>query len=474
MNLRPLLFAGIIAVVFSCGREESSSPSTSSLLESADKYTAIQDYELAMDYALKALDAAENNFDRTNALCHLAHLDLMTWRDSQAWNHATEAEKLARKIGVDSLLCDALTQMGRVCEYGEITEKDMRVEESMTYFTEALELARATGSVRREIKILHEVAEVCVSMNRFKDPIDFMIYAKAGKTLDRADSLARANGMDDLLANGVLHRMRYYRQGGRIQEGISSCKKGLEMIAEDSYLMQSQIYNQLVMLYSLAGKVEESADAHQKYVYAIEHYMRNKADVLLQEMETRYKASVNEAKAANLKVLAILLSVLAVVMVGATLLLLRYSRHVKKQNRQLSEANDEKERLLSILSKEFSDPRFSKEARDRLSNMTSKNKEEIHKECLSLFPDNPQLAEDVASQVEKYIDQRKKALDTYKFTAREIEIIRLLRDGYKASAIAEKLNISVHTVNNHKQNIYAKLGVKSVSEMLHKAAQDGF
>lgn len=42
-----------------------------------------------------------------------------------------------------------------------------------------------------------------------------------------------------------------------------------------------------------------------------------------------------------------------------------------------------------------------------------------------------------------------------------------------AAAIADTLHISPRTVANHKQNIYAKMGVKTTSEMIYKAKEEG-
>ena len=52
---------------------------------------------------------------------------------------------------------------------------------------------------------------------------------------------------------------------------------------------------------------------------------------------------------------------------------------------------------------------------------------------------------------------------------RELEIMRLCANGESAASIAEKLNISLRTVNNHKFNIFSKMGVSSTSEMTAKA-----
>jgi len=55
------------------------------------------------------------------------------------------------------------------------------------------------------------------------------------------------------------------------------------------------------------------------------------------------------------------------------------------------------------------------------------------------------------------------------FTAREKEIIDLCREGLIAKEIAIRLNISVNTVHNHKNNIFQKLGINNTMEMVQYA-----
>jgi DNA-binding NarL/FixJ family response regulator len=50
-------------------------------------------------------------------------------------------------------------------------------------------------------------------------------------------------------------------------------------------------------------------------------------------------------------------------------------------------------------------------------------------------------------------------------TAREREIAVLAADGLSSKDIAERLYLSVRTVNNHLQKAYSKLGVNSRAEM---------
>ncbi len=49
----------------------------------------------------------------------------------------------------------------------------------------------------------------------------------------------------------------------------------------------------------------------------------------------------------------------------------------------------------------------------------------------------------------------------YHITEREFEVLKLLIQGYSNPQIAEKLNITVHTVKAHISSIYEKTGVNS-------------
>ena len=52
-------------------------------------------------------------------------------------------------------------------------------------------------------------------------------------------------------------------------------------------------------------------------------------------------------------------------------------------------------------------------------------------------------------------------------TGREKEILLLIRQGFLSKEIADKLNLSIYTVNNHRKNILAKLNVDNVIEAIN-------
>jgi DNA-binding CsgD family transcriptional regulator len=59
------------------------------------------------------------------------------------------------------------------------------------------------------------------------------------------------------------------------------------------------------------------------------------------------------------------------------------------------------------------------------------------------------------------------------FTDREFEIIRLISLGLTSEMIAEKIFLSVHTVNTHRRNILEKTGKVTMSELIYELMERG-
>ncbi len=56
---------------------------------------------------------------------------------------------------------------------------------------------------------------------------------------------------------------------------------------------------------------------------------------------------------------------------------------------------------------------------------------------------------------------------------REYEVLQLITKGFKTSDIAEKLHVSIHTINSHRKNILKKLNLKSPAELIVYAMETG-
>jgi len=57
---------------------------------------------------------------------------------------------------------------------------------------------------------------------------------------------------------------------------------------------------------------------------------------------------------------------------------------------------------------------------------------------------------------------------------REMEIVKLCHEGYSGKMIAEKLNLSIHTVKNHKRNCMEKTMTHNITELIHQCIKFGW
>jgi DNA-binding NarL/FixJ family response regulator len=58
-----------------------------------------------------------------------------------------------------------------------------------------------------------------------------------------------------------------------------------------------------------------------------------------------------------------------------------------------------------------------------------------------------------------------------RLTDRELEIFRMVGEGLTSGAIANKLLVSTHTIDTHRENIKRKLSLKNASELTRAAVQ---
>jgi DNA-binding NarL/FixJ family response regulator len=56
---------------------------------------------------------------------------------------------------------------------------------------------------------------------------------------------------------------------------------------------------------------------------------------------------------------------------------------------------------------------------------------------------------------------------------REFEIIKLVESGLSSKEIADKIFLSVHTVNTHRKNILEKTGRAQISDLIYDYKQQG-
>ena len=447
-----------------------------SLIAQAGKDVSSQKYDAAMEKALMALEQSEGQPRiKVQALQTIVGIDIMTSRDADAWGKALEAETIARKHGLDKELAGILISKAKLCSYAEISPETGRNDEGLEYANEALRIAETIKEPELEAEACFVIGSLYINKNRWSDPIDQGIYRTAGEWLDRGQAVADANGIERLRRNGVLFRSRWFQQGGRNEEALEYFANARKNLPEDDHLMASALDDRLVRLYTRTGNAQSALDAHDDYVREITRYMNQKSDETLQEMETRFEVKEKEHKLEMRGYQITILLMLVMLAAAIIVIAVNHIRRVRRRNDELLRINATKEQLIEILSKDLRNP--AQAYRSDLEKLSEEaatlDSEQIRERCRKIAESAQSINQDVANYVGDILIERGRKIADIGLSQREIQIIRLSAEGLTAAEMAEKLFLSVHTVNTHRQRIYAKMDVKNVSDMLHTASELG-
>ena len=465
MMIMRLMYYAVLAVVMA-----------ESLIAQAGKDVSSQKYDAAMEKALMALEQSEGQPRiKVQALQTIVGIDIMTSRDADAWGKALEAETIARKHGLNKELAGILISKAKLCSYAEISPETGRNDEGLEYANEALRIAETIKDAELEAEACFVIGSLYINKNRWSDPIDQGIYRTAGEWLDRGQAIADSNGIERLRRNGVLFRSRWFQQGDRNEEALVYFSKAREALPEDDHLMASALDDRLVRLYTRTGDAQSALDAHDDYVREITRYMNQKSDETLQEMETRFEVKEKEHKLEMRGYQITILLMLVMLAAAIIVIAVNHIRRVRRRNDELLRINATKEQLIEILSKDLRNP--AQAYRSDLEKLSEEaatlDSEQIRERCRKIAESAQSINQDVANYVGDILIERGRKIADIGLSQREIQIIRLSAEGLTAAEMAEKLFLSVHTVNTHRQRIYAKMDVKNVSDMLHTASELG-
>lgn len=84
------------------------------------------------------------------------------------------------------------------------------------------------------------------------------------------------------------------------------------------------------------------------------------------------------------------------------------------------------------------------------------------------------FAEEILDMILEANDNKQVIEECTQLTSSEIEIVRLIAGGLTTKEIASQKNISFHTVNTHRKNIFRKMGVSNASELIMHAIRAGW
>lgn len=83
---------------------------------------------------------------------------------------------------------------------------------------------------------------------------------------------------------------------------------------------------------------------------------------------------------------------------------------------------------------------------------------------------DPSLSHPISTAHDLFRDNFAQRLN---LTFREVEIIRLIRGELSTEQIADRLHVALKTVKTHRKNIYFKLGISKVTDLIQFAVRNG-
>ena len=461
---------------------EETGAAVADLISEASADISAQRYDAAMDKALQALEVSREDgsvLNEVQALRTIVGIDIMTSRDADAWEKALQAETLARPQAArpefKKELADILISKAKLCSYAEISPETGRNDEGLGYAKEALTLAEEANAVEQQCEACFVIGSLYINKNRWTNPVDPDIYRTAGEWLDKGQTLADTYDLPRLRRNGILFRSRWFQQGDRNEEAIQYFEQVLATLKEDDNLTASSLDDRLVRLYTRTGDYEKALDTHDDYVYHIQNYIQQKQDETLQEMETRFQVQEKERALERGRYQRGLLALALLLALSGLFMVLSHHKKVRRRNEELQKVNDTKEQLIEFLSKDLRNPASacSTQLEQLSSSAHSLSDEEIRRKIDDIAQDAKTLNTEVAGYVGNVLIERARRITDIGLSQREIQIIRLSAEGLKAADIAERLFLSVNTVNTHRKRIYAKMAVKNVSDMIRQATELG-
>jgi DNA-binding NarL/FixJ family response regulator len=102
------------------------------------------------------------------------------------------------------------------------------------------------------------------------------------------------------------------------------------------------------------------------------------------------------------------------------------------------------------------------------------DKEELFTAIEAAIKGKKYYSDEILDQFLDFGESRYIVEDSKTLTNSEIEIVKLIAGGLTTKEIASKKNISYHTVNTHRKNIFKKMDVSNASELIILAIKAGW
>ena len=136
---------------------------------------------------------------------------------------------------------------------------------------------------------------------------------------------------------------------------------------------------------------------------------------------------------------------------------------------------DFKELSILILTNQLTHDELGKLLKSGIKNISIKSdeKKDLLNSIEMAVKQKKHFSDQILDMILELSENRSIPADSSGLTQSEIEIIKLIADGNTTKEIAMKKHISFHTVMTHRKNIFRKLEINNVSELIMFAVRKG-
>lgn len=389
-------------------------------------YHRLGDYEQALRYGELCLDFDEQQGDSANLSASLGNLAGIY---SSAGQNDVAVRYLERAIDIERtlLLTDSAhtpkSLAVREAMLGEVLlAQNTDLDRALQLTQDALETDRALGRRLQEGMRLAQLGHIYQALNRPDE---------AHRYTEQALSIAKETGnrMTEVLC---LLQLERYEQAAELANRYGLKKQEYEACNQlykiaKSKADKSKALNFLEQATSLREQLMSEQNQRQLTIAQVRYEaFRKEQQIAAQQLEI-------ERKKAHERVF-ILFAVLSLTMLAllATLVIL-----LRKRKKELE---------LEIMDRDEQYTRLTSQIRNF-------------------------YGKDISTLLHEITEAKAHSKEETKLTNREKEIVRLICEGMKGKEIADRLGISIRSVNSHKTNIFYKLGLSSSVELVRYALE---
>ena len=346
-----------------------------------------------------------------------------------AMENYDEAEKLIREaISYEEKLGESAALAVRYGMASDILLKQGKPREAVDYAKKALEMDQAAGRTPQAAVRKSQLAAACLDLGNLRE---------ARTLLDEAAEVFSATQNIHSLSVCRQQQGSVAAKMGRFSDAANYLREGLTLSRQTgNILLQRNISRDLAVI--LKDLDPRSAVNYMQDVVALSDslYRHNTAQemaqlVIQQDLSSKEKALADSERALRQSKRTNSLLIVTLLLLAALFILVHRAMILRKKNVELlQKTSDIKDRLLIIGAA------------------------------------NPALRDPELGSLMQELSDIGGKLPDKKLTAREQEIARLCCDGLLSKEIADRLNISVRTVETHKNNIFRKVGINTTAELV--------